>query len=264
MLTLKFKIKNYLTIFALIFPLFLFACTKTPKHILVEDDGRWQLYLNHYLTDIQPYRLNLSLRIGSKERTQRTTAILWGNDHKTLRLDAFAGLNTLIASIQENNEEFQAWIPSKNILYTGKSSKDSLDRIGIAVPFTLAEISQILQGRFHAVFANEYEKIAPQNDALIGYCLKDGGLIALDIKGRPLYWQESVISNKGWNMAIIYDDAGLPRSLRMLNDVGRLVIVRVNSRDTVDNFPENKMQINLPKQFTRESLDDLEYNLRLR
>lgn len=247
--------KPFLLAVAVFGMLFLGACARqTPDGLspVAHDDGRWQRYAADTRRADTPYRLGMSLRFGEEGNTRRVTALLWGNGNDDLRLDVMAGVGALVASVADRDETFLLYAPREHVAYMHEGGNKPLLKIGVPVPFGLSQLSALLRGRYAQVFGTEYRNARPgPADAAgsLAYPLdgRPGGLLCLDAAGRPVRWQEKEGRERGWIMDIDYDDAGLPRRLKLTHDNGRRAIVLIKDRETpATPFSADAMRLELP------------------
>lgn len=204
---------------------------------------RWQKM--QAMGDNQPWRLQLSLRFGSEGDTRRVTALLWGNNEDSMRLDVQAGVGATIAKAVSEGDSFLLYSPQENKAYWHEGDNRPLLRIGIPLPFTLAQLADILNGRYGRVFGTNYLKAEAAGSQLIAYTLekKPGGQLELDAAGLPQKWQ-----GKDWRLTFSYADSYLPKSLRFTAKNGKLAILLIKARETPKApFTPAQMELVLPQ-----------------
>ena len=110
----------------------------------------------------------------------------------------------------------------------------------------------LLRGQYAQVFGTEYRNARPgpaDAEGSLAYLLegRPGGLLCLDAQGRPVRWQEKEGREHGWIMDIDYDDAALPRRLKLSHDNGKRAIVLIKDRETpAAPFSADAMRLDLP------------------
>lgn len=230
----------------IVLALFVCACAKKPAEKAVDDARDWELMQHAEAVD-GPFRDQLSLRFGDEGNTRRVTAILWGNDTKILRLDVMAGVGATIANVLEEPENFVIYTPRDNKAYGHKGADKPLLRIGDPLPFTLARLSELLNGHYAKVFGKEYE--AAEGNGI--YKLKNppGGTLILNNDGVPRAWKD-----KGWSIDFTCEGS-LPKSLKMQSGTGKRAIILVKGRETPENAfgPEN-LQLIIPEDVQLQPL----------
>lgn len=235
--------------------LFLGACACQTADSLspaATDDGRWRQYASVAQPASTPYRIGMSLRFGEEGNTRRVTALLWGNGNADLRLDVMAGVGALVASVADKGDAFLLYAPRDHVAYVHEGSNKPLLKIGVPVPFGLSQLSALLRGQYAQVFGTEYRNARPgpaDAEGSLAYLLegRPGGLLCLDAQGRPVRWQEKEGREHGWIMDIDYDDAALPRRLKLSHDNGKRAIVLIKDRETpAAPFSADAMRLDLP------------------
>ena len=138
------------------------ACARQPSTVPPADSAdRWQAFVARSgAVKEAPYLLNASLRFGTEGDTRRVTALLWGNDSRSLRMDVMAGIGAVVAKIWESGDEFLVYSPTENRAFFHQGSNKPLLRVGVPVPFALDELAALLNGRLVTVFGDRYSDTA--------------------------------------------------------------------------------------------------------
>ena len=234
--------------------LFLCACARqmpASRPPAATDDGRWQRYAALTQSPGAPYRVSMSLRFGEEGNTRRVTALLWGNGESSLRLDVMAGVGALVASAADAEGSFLMYAPRDHVAYRHDGANKPLLKIGVPMPFGLAQLSALLRGQYARVFGTAYRSVLdePAAEGCLAFLLegRPGGLLCLDAQGRPVRWQEKEGREHGWLMEIGYDGDALPRRLTLSHDNGKRAIVLIKDRETpAKPFPAEAMRLHLP------------------
>ena len=214
-------------------------------------EQRWQKFAAVSSADkSDPYRLQLSLRFGTEGDTRRVTALFWGNSQRQLRLDVMAGVGTTVAKILEDGQHILVYSPSENKAYFYQGATKPLLQVGVPVPFNLVHLADLLNGRYTAVFGNQFDKTAFSADGKALYDLQGqpGGRLIINEQGLPVEWQEQA-NGKGWSMEILYSDdpKPLPRRLNLAHSNGKRAIVLIKEREKVSQpFTKEQMALTLP------------------
>lgn len=230
------------------------ACARAPLAPVSEGESAraWQEMQAASDSVKGPYRLQLSMRFGEEGDTRRVTGILWGNGDDALRLDVMAGVGATIAKIAEAGDDFLVYLPRENKAYFHQGANRPLLKVGVPVPFDLAQLADLLTGRFASVFGKE-----PAG----GEALADGGAIyelegalagelRLNQRGYPVSWKQR---SGGWQLDLGYDDEapGLPDSLKLANINGKRAIVLVKEREaTAAPFAPSQLELAIPAEVT--------------
>ena len=232
------------------------ACARQPvldaspeNRVVLEQ--RWQKFATVSAAEKhEPYRLQLSLRFGTEGDTRRVTALFWGNSQRQLRLDVMAGVGTTVAKILEDGQHFLVYSPGENKAYFYQGAAKPLLQVGVPVPFNLVHLADLLNGRYTAVFGNDFDRTAFTADGKAVYDLQGqpGGRLTVDEQGLPVAWQEQA-NGKGWSMEILYSDDAmpLPRRLNLSHSNGKRAIVLIKEREKVSQpFTKEQMALTLP------------------
>lgn len=205
-----------------------------------------------------PYRLQLSMRFGEEGDTRRVTALLWGNDQADLRLDVMAGVGATIAKIADTDTEFLAYLPREHKAYVHQGAGKPLLKVGVPVPFGLAELAALLNGRYTAVFGSEPVAALGNADGNSLYELQGplAGTLVVGAQGQPLSWTQA---KGGWKLDFGFADEkpGLPVSLKLNNLNGRKAIILVKEREApAKPFSKAQLTLELPQGTARLPLSE--------
>ncbi|MBQ9537318.1 MAG: hypothetical protein IJU79_05985 [Desulfovibrionaceae bacterium] len=225
------------------------GCVKQqPSPTLPKDnEATWQKFLANS-TPHNPYRLQLSLRLGMKGDTRRVTAILWGADTNTIRLDAMAGVGSVIAKIYDDRSTFLLVAPVDGKAYTHQGSNKPMLKIGIPLPLTLKNLADLLTGNPAAVFGRTHGQVTEGSKGYPSYALAERiqGAITLDGQGRVLTWLEKP-QGRGWNMQIEYADDNLPSRINLENTRGERAVLLVKEREAVTTIDKSQLNLTIPQ-----------------
>ena len=159
------------------------ACARQPSTVPPADSAdRWQAFVARSgAVKEAPYLLNASLRFGTEGDTRRVTALLWGNDSRSLRMDVMAGIGAVVAKIWESGDEFLVYSPTENRAFFHQGSNKPLLRVGVPVPFALDELAALLNGRLVTVFGDRYSDSQALANGHVGFTLSSavGGRVRL-------------------------------------------------------------------------------------
>ena len=224
------------------------ACARQPSTVPPADSAdRWQAFVARSgAVKEAPYLLNASLRFGTEGDTRRVTAVLWGNDSRSLRMDVMAGIGAVVAKIWESGDEFLVYSPTENRAFFHQGSNKPLLRVGVPVPFALDELAALLNGRLVTVFGDRYSDSQALANGHVGFTLSSavGGLLEIDAQGQAVAWQEN--GSRGWSMAIAYDEAGLPRRVSLRHPDGQTAVLLVKERQAPAPFNNEQLSLLLP------------------
>lgn len=235
------------------------ACAKQPAlqpgpETQTQLESRWLKFTAlSAAAPVGPYRLQLSMRFGSKGDTRRVTALFWGNNERQLRLDVTAGVGAVVAKILEDGRHFLVYSPRENKGYFYQGASQPLLQVGVPVPFNLGHLADLLNGRYTAVFGENFDAASGLKDGLARYRLvgNPGGSLDLNSEGLPVFWRESSAGGRGWTMEITYDEDSrppLPRRLTLIHSNGKRAILLVKEREKpVAAFTVEQMSLTLPE-----------------
>ncbi len=255
------------------------ACAKPSMGPIDKDaDALWKNYAQSAKTLDKPFRNTLSLRYGVEGKTDRVSALLWGNSSQTLRLDISASVGITVAKIFESSDKFTLYIPQEEVAYVHEGENKASFNMGVPLPLSLEHVSLILQGHYATVFGLQFDGAPmPLNQAdialfgspelpedAVAYALEQApfrGVLVLNSLGQPIFWQED--NSTGWIMEFAYrEHAKLPYKLHIKHiDSQRKAIILVKERDSDLNlFTPEQMRLILPKETVLYTLKDLNPN----
>ena len=186
------------------------ACARQPSTVPPADSAdRWQAFVARSgAVKEAPYLLNASLRFGTEGDTRRVTALLWGNDSRSLRMDVMAGIGAVVAKIWESGDEFLVYSPTESRAFFHQGSNKPLLRVGVPVPFALDELAALLNGRLVTVFGDRYSDSQALANGHVGFTLSSavGGLLEID-GGVELCWGITEYARHDYTVS--YDIGGL-------------------------------------------------------
>ncbi len=255
------------------------ACAKPDlKTVDHNADALWKNYAQSAKTVSKPFRTQLSLRYGVEGRTDRVSALLWGNSAQGLRLDISASVGITVAKILEKPQDFLLYIPQENVAYTHEGKEKASFTAGIPMPLNLEHLTLLLQGHHASVFGLRYQGqplavdkatallINPDDlpNSAKAYTLEEGpfrGMLVLNSLGQPVFWQED--NSTGWTMEISYKEHELlPYKLyikHIASERKAVLIVKERAFD-LDLFTPEQMRLILPKETVIHPLEDLNAN----
>ena len=207
-----------------------------------------------------PFRLNATLYYSGKEDSQRVTAYFWGNgDVKTplpLRLDILMGPGSVMAAAREDSRGLFIHVPREEVVYHAEHS--GLLAFDLPVPFSLADLSFLVTGRFAPLFAprqsdGAFAQSAPdaeQEDGGIVYAVKHArlaGFLTVGPDGLPNAWTDGAAN--GWTLAIEYwpdSTRTTPRKLHVKNAEGREATLIVRELAHPATFAPKQLELAVP------------------
>lgn len=221
------------------------ACARTGQ--IPSETGNaaqiWQKMLAANAED-GPYRLQFSLRFGEEGNTRRVTGLLWGNDDSSLRMDIMAGVGAVLAMMADSPDRFLLYAPREHKAYEHNGPEKPLLKVGMPLPFNMAQLAALLNGHYAAVFGIKPES-SEERDGNYLYQLDTppGGQLALNADGCPESWKQT---GDGWVLEIAYDDSKLPRQLKLSSGNRRAIIVVKERERPAQPFDNARMALEIP------------------
>lgn len=204
-----------------------------------------------------PFRLNATLYYSGKEDSQRVTVYFWGNgDLKALlplRLDILMGPGSVMAAAREDSRGLFIHVPREEIVYHAEDS--GLLAFDLPVPFSLADLSLLVTGRFAPLFAGG-ASAQPVPDAEqdenggIVYAVKHArlaGFLTIGPDGLPSAWTDGTAN--GWTLSIEYwpdSTRTTPRKLHIKNAEGREATLIVRELAHPETFTPRQLELTVP------------------
>lgn len=222
----------------------------------------WQRFLNfseNAEAMTGPFLISANLHYAGDEGSQRLSAYFWGNGGAgnawPLRLDIMGGMHNIMAAIREDGRYFTAHIPGDNAVYVAPQGTGSLEAFGVPVPFSLADLSLLLTGRFDRFFLNGSPGVPPASPVPTGFLFElpaEGhvrfpGTLIISPVGLPLAWSEA--GGTGWNLDIEYpadSTRPLPRRLVFRHHDGKKATVVIRSLERVEKFSDTRLELEIP------------------
>lgn len=206
-----------------------------------------------------PFRLETSLRYNAGDDGHRVLALIWGNGGTPLRLDIMAGIGATVAKIRETEDTFLAYSPNEQKAYHHYGDGKALFSFGVPVPFSVSDLTAMLDGRFGSVFGlrtTGEATLVPEMG--IAYTLegrRPGGSLVISDAGLPVRWTDG--TPEGWTLDVTFaeDDATttapLPRKLVFHHGKGYNAIILVKERVRLDTpFSPEQLGLELPEGTT--------------
>lgn len=167
-----------------------------------------------------PYNALINFRYKTPDEGHRVSAYTWGNGNPKspypIRMDLQSAAGTIAAKILEDETNFLIYDTESKEAYTDKALSNALLRMGIPVPFSLSELTNLFNAHYQRFFFTAGQSSMPafvygSTDASMLSINKGkrAGTITIDRDGRPVFWKE--LREKGWEMEISYKyDSPLP------------------------------------------------------
>lgn len=168
------------------------------------------------VTEAGPYNASLSFRLKTPSEGLMLGAYVWSNgrvrSHHPLRLDLQSTVGSSVAKIKEESDYFLLYDIKNNTAVISRSPQEALSSVGLPLPFALADVSMLLNGRYLEFF-NQGDAARPQLNATTEdmrsvFRIAEGprrGYLTLNARGYPVAWREDD-EKKGWSMTLGYQD----------------------------------------------------------
>ncbi len=217
-----------------------------------------------------PYRINASLRYDTPQKDgHRVIIYLWGNAgpqkqvQYPIRLDVQAGIGVMAARIREDEQLFMAYIPQEEKAYYNPEGSRAMFNFGLPLPFTLADLSLLLNGRYAELFLRRPTAppfTMPGNISVgasgnLVFKLDPGqftGSLELDTQGNLVAWREKP---GGWLMELEQAEPGSgfdgygPRRVKFSHPGGYEAIIVLKEREYAGQpFTPEQLELILPPE----------------
>lgn len=163
-----------------------------------------------------PFNASLSFRLKTPSEGLMLGAYVWSNgrvrSHQPLRLDLQSSVGSTVAKIKEESDYFLLYDLKNNTAVISRSPQEALSTIGMLLPFSLSDISLLINGHYLHFF-NQGDNTRPQLSATTKethsvFRISSGprqGYLTLNSRGYPVSWR-SDNEKKSWSMSMSYQD----------------------------------------------------------
>ena len=216
----KFNFLLILACLLLLSSIFTGCATKLPSTTLPQTEADeaeakavWDRYLAAFGQDPhKPFNIESTFRYVKPDgESHRATLRIWGNGGYPYRMDVLAGMGAVAAQMRDDTNSLLIYMPQENRLYTHTGPDKpvlGLSGLGVPMPFSLADLTSILQGHYTELFGDSYSAAYSTNSSALHFDLnsdKMPGYLVLNQDGVPVSWVSKV--TKGWK---IYFSFGEP------------------------------------------------------
>lgn len=244
---------------ALLFCFALCACARptTPSAPVWDAASLWKNYEKtaESMQMAKPFSLQGSLRYSTNTDSRRVLVLAWGNGSLPVRLDIMAGIGVTAALIREDADSLLIYAPEDHKAYYGTGAQKSLLSMGMPIPFSVAEMLALLNGRYHEFFGMAYSGTPTQQGQNAVFTLREsliGGTLTIGPTGLPLRWEQK---KDGWVMDLEYDEQLSPWRIHISHPKGYQAILVVKERTSPPPFTEQQMTLTLPEGVPLYPLD---------
>ncbi len=158
----------------------------------------------------KPFNIESTFRyIKPDGESHRATLRIWGNGGYPYRMDALAGMGSTAAQMLDDTNSLMVYMPQENRLYvhTGPDKPVlGLSGLGVPMPFSLADLTSLLQGHYTNLFGDSYASAYTNQHGEFHFDLssdKTPGYLALNKDGIPVSWISK--AEKTWNISFQFD-----------------------------------------------------------
>lgn len=129
---------------------------------------------------------SLVYRAGTRQ--VRILIDFWGLYGRPLRMDAWSSVGGSLAHILEDDQGLAAYYPDQAKVYTHRDPVAGARLLGLPFPFSLADLADVLTGRFDPLVPGRYASAQAGPGAGFTYSFSEGDVteLVLDAGGRPV------------------------------------------------------------------------------
>ena len=192
-------------------PSVLLPQTKADK---AEAKAVWDKYLAMFGQEPhEPFNIESTFRYVKPDgESHRATLRIWGNGAYPYRMDVLAGMGAVAAQMRDDTNSLLIYMPQENRLYTHTGKEKpvlGLSGLGVPMPFSLADLTSLLQGHYTELFGGTYtEAYSSSPNALYFDIVSDKmpGHLVLSQDGVPISWTSK--ATKGWKVSFDFSPPG--------------------------------------------------------
>lgn len=214
-----------------------------------------------------PFNSVLSIRYKTPEDGFRLSAYIWSNskehDSYPLRLDLQSSLGSSVAKILERKSDFLVYDLGDKKAYRGAGSRQAMHSMGMPLPFSLGDLSRLINGRYLEFFYPGQSDVMPRVNAgttldeSVFFCPSSSGEgeLTIDSRGRPVHWTET--AGNGWTMEISYLEGGAlpgPYKITAEHPSGYSATILVKNFERVSPFTPEQMNLTIPDSVPVQNL----------
>lgn len=231
----------------------------------------WDRYLAAFgKEDRTPFNIESTFRyIKPDGESHRATLRIWGNGGYPYRMDALAGMGATAAQMRDDTSSLMVYMPQENRLYvhTGQDKPVlGLSGLGVPLPFSLADLTSLLQGHYTNLFGNAYTKAYTNQHGEMHFELssdKVPGYLVLNQSGIPVSWVSKV--EKTWKISFQFDNPAkngeTPQLEKMVVNHGQGYAVTVWFKGVTHPdkpYTSEQLELNIPKDAEKLPMRQIE------
>lgn len=254
------------------------CATKLPSTTLPQTEADeaeakavWERYLASFGQDPhKPFNIESTFRyVKPDAESHRATLRIWGNGGYPYRMDVLAGMGSTAAQMRDDTNSLLIYMPQENRLYTHTGPDKpvlGLSGLGVPMPFSLADLTSILQGHYTELFGGTYTAAYSTNSSALHFELdndKMPGYLVLNQDGVPVSWTSKVA--KGWK---IYFDFSAPAKGENTPQLDKMVVNHAQGYTVTlwfkgMNYPDKpytnkQLELNIPKDAEKLPMRQIE------
>ena len=220
---------------------------------------------------------SLVYRAGTRQ--VRIIIDFWGEYSRPLRMDAWSSVGGSLAHILEDDQGLAAYYPDQSKVYTHRDPVTGARLLGLPFPFSLADLADVLTGRFDGLVPPRYAEAQAGPGSLYTYRFSEGDVeeLLLDAGGHPvrLTGRLPELADSPWppeenvfvieftdyqsDQEVLEDGQGLPPLSKIVTVTlpgDRHGVLRIKHRQIkVGPWPEGALTLNMPGTVIRQLLD---------
>jgi hypothetical protein len=217
-------------LFLFLFLVSLTACAPRLQTGAPEIASYWTVFKRQQKTlkPLDNFSIKTSINYSSKEHKHRMIMRLFGRLDYPIRMDLEAGIGRTISMWREETDIWQAYFPGEKKMYTASDARFGVQSLGFPCPFSLRELSLVLQGKLVTILPDQPAREQLQDTGSRIFFAQPTRIesIHVDQLGRVL----ELIGSKGWKVVFDYQDASLySYKISMIMDDTTRAIIRVKS-----------------------------------
>lgn len=122
-----------------------------------------------------------SLQIDTPKRRGRLLGQIWGYPASVIRLDLSSGTGMAVALIRESVHLWAAYLPSENKAYHHAVAREGLRLFHIPVPFTVRQVSSLLQGNLGPLIPDSYATVEETREKHLRFSFAEGEIDTVEM-----------------------------------------------------------------------------------
>ena len=206
--------------------------------------------------EMHSFRIEMSINFSGPKRRNRILAEVWGNRNYPVRMDLKAGMGRIFSMWREDSQDWQAFYPGENTVYTHEDGHRGAEALGFPTPFNLLETSRFLSGDYALLTPDEYTRTQKKYPGFRYFFPPDNTIRSVTLDQQGILVR---ISGRDWTAEI--KDYEREKDMAMRMDMhlpgGKSAIIRIKEAEFREKYWEDKqLQLRVPPDAeTRYLLD---------